>query len=89
MWTIVHPINESSPLFNLKEEEMLTRDAEFIVMMKAFDESFSQTVYSRSSYKASEIKWGEKFVYLVKREDEGISVDVGRIDETEKVQLNK
>lgn len=88
MWTIVHPINETSPLFNLKEEEMLAGDAEFIVMMKAFDESFSQTVYSRSSYKASEIKWREKFVFLVKREDEEIIVDVGRIDETEKVQLN-
>jgi len=88
MWTIVHPINEASPLFKLKEAEMLARNAEFIVMMKAFDESFSQTVYSRSSYKASEIKWGEKFVYLVKWEEEGVSVDVGKIDETEKVQLN-
>jgi inward rectifier potassium channel len=76
-------------IFNLKEAELLARDAEFIVMMKAFDESFSQTVYSRSSYKASEIKWGEKFVYLVKRENEEISVDVGRIDDTEKVQLNE
>jgi inward rectifier potassium channel len=89
MWTIVHPINDASPLFNLKEAELLARDAEFIVMMKAFDESFSQTVYSRSSYKASEIKWGEKFVYLVRRENEEISVDVGRIDDTEKVQLNE
>jgi len=88
MWTIVHPINEASPLFKLKEAEMLARNAEFIVMMKAFDESFSQTVYSRSSYKASEIKWGEKFVYLVKWEEEGVSVDVGKIDETEKVKLN-
>ncbi len=89
MWTIVHPINEASPLFKIKEAELLARNAEFIVMMKAFDESFSQTVYSRSSYNASEIKWGEKFVYLVKWEEEGVSVDVGKIDETEKVQLNK
>ena len=88
MWTIVHPINESSPIFGISEAEMLTKDAEFIIMMKAFDESFSQTVYSRSSYKAFEIKWAQKFVYLVKQEEDGISVDVGRLDETEPAALN-
>ena len=88
MWTIVHPISNVSPLFNLNETELLAKDAEFIIMMKAFDESFSQMVYSRSSYKAYEIKWGEKFVYQIKQEENGVSVDVGRIDETEKATLN-
>ena len=37
---------------------------------------------------ASEIKWGRKFVYAVKRENMGITIDVGRIDETEKASLN-
>ncbi len=88
MWTVVHAINESSPLYKLNEAAVINKDAEFIVMMKAFDESFSQTVYSRSSYRASEIKWGEKFVYLVKQENEFMTVDVGRLNETAKVPLN-
>ncbi|WP_298506566.1 ion channel [uncultured Maribacter sp.] len=88
MWTIVHPIEETSPLFNLDEACVLEKDAEFIVSIKAFDESFSQHIYSRSSYKASEIKWGEKFVYTVKSENGGMIVDVGRLDETEKINLN-
>ena len=87
-WTVVHPINISSPLNGISEKMLLEKDAEFIVLMKAFDESFSQTVYSRSSYKASEIKWGEKFAYVIEQDDEGTSVDVGRIDETEKAALN-
>lgn len=89
MWTIVHPIGETSPLYHLSEKELLEKDAEFIVMMKAFDETFSQTVYSRSSYKASEIRWGEKFVYVITQKNDGVIVDVGRINETEKVELNK
>ena len=89
MWTIVHPISSASPLYKLTEAEVLARDAEFIVMIKAFDESFSQTVYSRSSYKAFEMKWGEKFVYVLKQEKDGLTADVGRIDETEKVALNE
>jgi len=88
-WTIVHPINNLSPLYLLTEAQILAKNAEFIIMMKGFDESFSQTVYSRSSYKASEIKWGEKFVYLIKQHEDAINVDIGRIDETEKVALNE
>ena len=88
MWTIVHPITESSPLYRLSATEVLMKDAEFIVMIKAFDESFSQTVYSRSSYKAQELKWGEKFTYLSKREGSGVAVDVSRIDDTYIVDLN-
>lgn len=89
MWTIVHPINVGSPLYNLMERNLVEKDPEFIIMIKAFDETFSQTVYSRSSYKAGEIKWGEKFIYVIEQESDGIIVDVGRIDETEKATLNK
>ena len=88
MWTIVHPITPSSPLYGLSASEVLIKDAEFIVMIKAFDESFSQTVYSRSSYKAQEIKWGEKFTYLTKRYGTGVSIDISSIDDTHTADLN-
>ncbi len=87
-WTIVHPITEESPLFKFTKDELETRDVEFIIMMKAFDESFSQTVYSRTSYKANEIKWGEKFVYIINHETGKTVIDISRIDETEMAPLN-
>lgn len=87
-WTIVHPVNDISPLHQLDQRELMARDAEFIAMIKAYDESSSQSVYSRSSYKAEEIKWGEKFVYIVEREGSGLLVDVSRIDETYRIDLN-
>lgn len=87
-WTIVHPIVKSSPLYSLSEQELEERDIEFIIMIKAFDESFSQTVYSRSSYKASEIKWGQKFINLIQPEKDGMGIDISRLDETESVPLN-
>jgi len=58
VWTVVHPISDTSPLHACTAEDLEEKDAEFIVTIKAFDESFSQTVYSRSSYKPAEIKWG-------------------------------
>lgn len=88
MWTIVHPIDQQSPLYKISSEELVQRDAEFIVMIKAFDESFSQTVYSKSSYKANEIKWGEKFTYVTRRHGTGVAIDIGKIDLSHKAELN-
>lgn len=89
VWTIVHPISHESPLFKLTEDQLLLKDAEFIIILKAFDESFSQTIYSRTSYKASEIRWREKFTYIITQENGGITVDVSRLDESEKIELNE
>lgn len=88
VWTVVHPITDQSPLYTFTAEDLEARDAEFIVTMKAFDESFSQTVYSRSSYKPAEIKWGQKFVYLVTQEKDKITIDVERLDETYDAPMN-
>ena len=57
-------------------------------MLKAFDESSGQMVYSRSSYKPEEIEWGQKFGYTAKRHNGKLLVDVGRINESNKAELN-
>ena len=88
MWTIVHPIDKKSPLHSLEEADYYKKDFEFIAMLKAFDESSGQMVYSRSSYKPNEIEWGQKFVYAAKRHKGKTLIDVSRINESEKVKLN-
>ena len=60
-WTIVHPIDDKSPLYNFTEEELLKSNAEFIILFKSINDTYSQTVYSRMSYKANEIEWNKKF----------------------------
>ena len=82
VWTVVHPIDGDSPLHGMTEAQIMDRDAEFIVMIKAFHGSFSQTVYSRTSYKCDELKWGAKFAGIIGYGDQGISVDVSRLDDT-------
>jgi len=73
-WTIVHPIDEESPLYGISKEELLERGAEFIILLKAFDESFSQTIYSRHSYIANELVWGQKFANMVSLSENGMRV---------------
>ena len=64
-WTIVHVIGPDSPLAGLSEEDLAEADAEFIVLIKAFDDTFAQTVYARSSYKCQELAWGRHFRPMV------------------------
>jgi inward rectifier potassium channel len=61
-WTLVHPIDESSPVRGVGAEELKARQAEFLILIKGFDETFSQMVYARHSYTGDEIEWGRRFL---------------------------
>jgi len=60
-WTIVHPIDESSPLRGLSEDALQALQAEFLILIKGYDDTFSQTVHRRFSYRYDELIWGAKF----------------------------
>jgi inward rectifier potassium channel len=60
-WTIVHPIDSESPLFGKTPADLEALQAEFMVLVKAWDETFGQTVHQRFSYRYSEVVWGARF----------------------------
>lgn len=60
-WTVVHPITPESPMAGLDARAMALGDAEIFIVMSAFDEASSQTVHTRTSYKASEIVFGARY----------------------------
>ena len=88
-WTVVHPIEASSPMSGMTAGDLTDTDAEFVVRLTAYDETTGQTVHVRSSYKADEVKWGAKFVNIIDRDnaDGIIRVDVKRLDEIEPAAL--
>jgi len=60
-WTIVHPLDETSPLFGKTAEDLARLQAEFVILIKAFDDTFSQAVHARYSYRYDELTWQAKF----------------------------
>jgi inward rectifier potassium channel len=86
-WTVVHPIDSDSPLHGLTRQDLLDADAEILILLTGTDETLSQTVHSRSSYKAEEIVWGAKFANMFMRtEADGIvGMNVSRIHDIEMV----
>jgi len=88
-WTIVHPVTADSPLYQCTPESLAESDAEFLIMLRGIDDTFSQMVHVRYSYRYDEILWGYKFRPMF---DQGASpqvvLDLHKLDDTEPAPLN-
>lgn len=76
-WTVVHPIDAASPLHGWTAEQLRAADAEFLILLSAYDETSAQTVHVRSSYKADEVVFGARFRRIL---DAGAPDGVMRLD---------
>jgi inward rectifier potassium channel len=71
-WTIVHPIIEESPLYGYTNDQLNAMEAEFLVVIKGWDETSRQLMTTRTSYISSQIVWGAKFEPMFKRTPGGM-----------------
>jgi len=60
-WTLVHPITPDSRLAGMTLDELASRRAEIIVILKGIDEGYMQPVITRHSFRFDEIVWGGRF----------------------------
>ena len=88
-WTVVHPIDESSPLYHSTPSDLSAREAEFLVLLSGSDDTFAQTVHSRTSYKANEIVWNARFrsMFIESAERGTMGMDLSRIHEYERAEV--
>lgn len=86
-WTIVHPIDQDSPLKNITQNELVKSQAEFLILLTGTDDTFNQVVHSRFSYRGDEIVFRAKFSNIFEYGKDGhhITVDVGRLSNIEKL----
>lgn len=83
-WTLVHYIDENSPLYGLTEEDFISSQMEWLVMIKGYNLSATQTIHARSSYTTNELAWNTKFnVPYYIREDGATIFELDKIDEIE------
>jgi inward rectifier potassium channel len=85
-WTIVHPIDKDSPLYGKSMSEVIKLNPQVVVLIKGFDDSFSQVVHSRYSYTLREIVFNAKFkpAYTV-YPDRSTHINIKDIDSFEKI----
>lgn len=90
-WTLVHPIDENSPLADFSESDIQDSKLELLVFVKAFDEVFSNTVVARWSYTSQEIIWGAKFNIMFHPNSDNTStiLDLDKLNDYSKTVLSE
>ena len=73
-WTLVHKIDEESPIYGLTEEQLRDSNLEIFVLVKATEEANQQTVTARRSYVYADFVWNAKFKPMMSKDSSGISV---------------
>jgi inward rectifier potassium channel len=82
--TLRHRIDETSPLFGMREEDFRRWDVRIIVSIVAVDTVIPAPVQSGGDYNNDQIEWNRRFVEIYAENEEGQwTVDYGRIDHTE------
>ena len=82
-WTIVHPIDKTSPLYGLTQKDLMDKEAEFIIVMTGWDDTFAQTIHARFSYTPDEIRWSHRFEDIISRtsNNECVTLNVRKIND--------
>ncbi|XP_076058166.1 uncharacterized protein LOC143035250 isoform X2 [Oratosquilla oratoria] len=85
--TIVHKIDENSPLYSLSAQDLLRDKFEIVVILEGVIESTGMTTQARSSYLPNEILWGHRFEPLVsfKKDTGEYAVDYSLFNNTYQV----
>jgi inward rectifier potassium channel len=71
-WTIMHPLDEESPLRSWLDSQATNRSEELVVLLSGFDEASGQTIHGRWAYTAGDIRWGARFVDIVATDETGM-----------------
>ncbi|MEO5598362.1 MAG: ion channel [Novosphingobium sp.] len=83
-WTIMHVIDESSPLRAWLDMGQPPPDAEVVVLLSGFDESSGQTIYGRWAYRAEHFAWNSRFVDIVGTDSDGTrTIDYSRFHDVD------
>ena len=71
-WTLVHPLDDKSPLYGLDPQELEARSAEVLILIRGFDDTFSKHVHIRFSYTYDEFVYNARFIRNFESMENGV-----------------
>lgn len=81
-WTVVHPIDEQSPLTGFSEEDFRSADVELYVSVRGFNDVYSSTVQQRTSYTYKEIKMNRRFTPMYQETPNGTILELHKLNKS-------
>lgn len=83
-WTIMHDIDETSPLFEIGRDRFVTDDVRMFVSLEARDPDLATVVHDLHDYGPSEVLFGMRYADIVTTDEDGRpTADMTRISELE------
>jgi inward rectifier potassium channel len=87
-WTIMHPIDETSPLYGVSCAEMYDKQMEVVALLSGADATMAETIYARYSYGPDDIVRDHRFVDVLSVTAKGQRmVDLTRFHDTEPLEM--
>jgi inward rectifier potassium channel len=72
-WSLMHIIDETSPLFGMTPAQLSEQEAGLIVTVNGVDETTAQPLQTRHTYEADKIRWQAQFRDLLEIDDDGVT----------------
>ncbi len=83
-WSLMHIIDESSPLYGHTPESLAEIDATILISIEGIDETTSQSIHARHEWRHDDLRWNHRYVDLVtSREKDVFTIDYGVFNEIE------
>ncbi len=86
-WTIMHPIDSESPLYDMTPELLYQTQAALVVSLSGIDETVVQPIHARHTYTAAEILWNHGLADIFHDSSDGYRyLDYSRFHQTHPLQ---
>jgi inward rectifier potassium channel len=70
-WTVMHRIDESSPLYGASPETLVRDEVEFMLTVLGIDEISAQNLHARHTYDHQQVRWGARPADMLSEMDDG------------------
>lgn len=86
-WTIMHVIDDASPLRGQTPESLLNSQTVFVLSLSGTDENTGQTLMARGEYASADIRWNSTFHDILEQAPDGtLHIDYSKFHDIEPLQ---
>ncbi|NNF32787.1 MAG: hypothetical protein HKN68_01675 [Saprospiraceae bacterium] len=86
-WTLVHIIDENSPLNARDLKQLEDNNTEFLLVIKGYDVTYGKAIHIARSYNCEDLVYGASYVPMYETTDDETIINLDQIDDIEKIQL--
>lgn len=82
-WTLIHIIDDKSPLYHLTKEDIAAQKTEIMVVVRGYDDLYAQLIHAYHSYYYKDIIWNARFRLMYDTQKEGTVLHLDQLNDYE------